>query len=153
MVANASETLFAAVIEIAVADTGWLVGFRADNHHLASADRCLFVKTTALRILLARSDVLISQVHAFDNQHLTVFIDGNDFAFDAFVFAANHNYRVVFMDFHRYFRFSRVFTANSREIDFFEPQILADLHRFVKPSKTPDLTWGACRGLLNQQNL
>jgi len=83
------KSLFRSVIQIAVSNSCWFVRFRANHHDFARADRGFFVKTSALRVLLTWLNVFISQVYAFDDQHLVFVVDRNDFTCHGFVFTTD----------------------------------------------------------------
>src|SRR5439155_1566156 len=60
-----------AISQVAVADSSGAAALRADHHHPAAIDRCLFLYDTALGHLLRRFGVPFDHVHAL-NDDLTV---------------------------------------------------------------------------------
>ncbi len=58
------------------------------------------MESPTLRILLARLDVLVDQVNTLDEQHPFFVINRDDFAFDAFVFAADDLNCIAVMNLH-----------------------------------------------------
>jgi hypothetical protein len=73
--ADASESLFCAIIQVPITNSCWFVRFGANHHDFARANGGFFVKTSTLRVLLAGLDVLVSQIYAFDNQHLVLVVN------------------------------------------------------------------------------
>ena len=58
------------------------------------------MESAALRVFLAWLDVLVDQVDAFYQKHPFFVVDGQDLAFDAFVFATDNLNSIAVMNLH-----------------------------------------------------